>query len=252
MAQIYTVVRQTMLAAGAEQAWRYLVDGTLLTKWFADAGDLRPDAPFRFAFGDGDFFSGLVTEWHPPVSLGLEWRFLDVGPSFNIRFSLLPVGEQTELTVQDRGAATVEEAIGLRDGWEDFVMRCEKLVRTGENSRYRWTEVFGGTAFAENVPGILSCLAQPGVWRHYFNDSQIAVETNHEGLTFRFQDPAWNGVPTQGELKMTTNRGHSCLHVVHRGWETLAPEIQVAERSRYAANWAALLKQVECGGSLTA
>jgi uncharacterized protein YndB with AHSA1/START domain len=236
-----------MLPAPAEQAWPYLVDGGLLSKWFADSQDLRPGARFRFAFGDGDFFSGIVTEWDEPVSLGLEWRFLDVGPSFDIRFSLLSLGEQTELSVQDRGAVSVEEACGLREGWEDFLMRCEKFVRTGENCRYRWTEVFGGSAHVADEPVLQSRLRDPGLWRRFFNGSQITVGAGRRDLTLRFQDPAWDGASTEGELKFETRRGRPLLHVVHRGWAGLPQEIQVLERGRYAACWAAFLRQVECG-----
>ena len=252
MEHVYTVVRQTSLAASAEQCWRYLVDGGSLTQWFADSADVRPGAPFRFAFGDGDFFGGVVKEWDPPVSLGLEWRFLDVGPRFDIRMSLLPLGDRTELTVIDRGAGSVEEASGLHEGWEDFLSRYEKFVRTGENCRYRWTEVFGGTANVPDVPVLWSRLEDPGLWRRFFTGSQIASKPDPQTLTLQFRDPAWDGVLTQGELKIGTRQGRSLLHVAHRGWAGLPPDIQVTERSRYAAVWAAFLKQVECGDFVSA
>jgi len=161
------------------------VDGAMLTSWFADSAGLRPGGPFHAAFGDGDFFSGMVTEWDPPISLGLEWRFLGVGPSFDIRFSLLPVGDQTELTVTDRGAASVEEASGLREGWEDFLMRCEKLVRTGENSRYRWTETFGGTAYVTQGSAVLPRLADRKLWRAFFPGANTSVHTDAAIFTSR-------------------------------------------------------------------
>jgi uncharacterized protein YndB with AHSA1/START domain len=244
---IYTVVRQTMLSAAAEEAWRYLVDGALLTSWFADSDDLRPGGPFRFAFGDGDYFSGNVTEWDPPVSLGLEWRFLGVGPPFDIRFSLLPVGEQTELTVQDRGAASAAEAAGLSEGWEDFLMRCEKFVRTGENSRYRWTELFGGTAFVTDAPAVWSRLAEPAIWRGYFPGAETGVRKGAQAVEVSFRDPAWGDVCTQAELRVEARRGRCCLHLAHRGWGDLPFDSQVAERRRYAAGWAEFLRQIEAG-----
>jgi uncharacterized protein YndB with AHSA1/START domain len=252
MEHVYTVVRQTLLTATAEQCWPYLVDGGRLTQWFADSDDLRPGASFRFAFGDGDFFGGVVTQWDPPVSLGLEWRFLEVGPSFDIRFSLLPLGDRTELTVIDRGAESLEEASGLHEGWEDFLMRCEKFVRTGENCRYRWTEVFGGAANVVDVVGLWSQLEDPGLWRRFFAGSQIAMRADTQALTLQFRDPVWNGASTQGELKIGTRHGRSLLHVAHRGWGGLPLDIQVTERSRYAAVWAAFLKQVECGDFVAA
>lgn len=251
MDRIYTVVRQTMLSAAAEEAWRYLVDGALLTSWFAESGDLLPGEAFHAAFGDGDFFSGRVTEWDPPVSLGLEWRFLDVGPMFDIRFSLLPIGGETELTVQDRGAASVEEASGLREGWEDFLARCAKLVCTGENSRYRWTETFGGTAFVTDAPQAWSHLADSALWRAFFPGAESDVRKGTRTLNVGFQDPAWGEARTEAELTIAARRGRCCLHIVHRGWGNLPFDSQVAERKRYAAGWAALLKHMESASPAT-
>jgi len=238
---------QTMLSVGPEEAWRYLTLGALLSSWFADSEDLRPGGPFQFAFGDGDYFSGNVTEWQPSVSLGLEWRFLGVGPSFDIRFSLLPVGEQTELTVQDRGAASVEEAAGLREGWEDFLMRCEKLVRTGENSRYRWTETFGGTAFVRDATALWPRLADPSFWRSSFPDAETVIGQGTQPLEVSFRDSNWGEARTEAELRIAACRGRCCLHLAHRGWGTLPFDSQVGERRRYAARWAALLQQIETG-----
>ena len=58
----------------------------------------------------GDFFSGRVIEWDPGIVLGLRWKFVGCGPEYEVRFSLLRRKQGTELTVQDRGAITVEEA----------------------------------------------------------------------------------------------------------------------------------------------
>ena len=248
--RIYTAVRQTMLPATAKKAWRHLVEGASLTSWFADSDDLLPGGPFRFAFGDGDFFSGTVTRWEPPVSLGLEWRFLGVGPSFDIGISLLPVGEQTELTVRDRGAASAEEACGLREGWEDFLIRCEQFVRTGKNCRYRWTETFGGTAFITDGPAVWAQLSAPGLWRAFFPAAQTRVGKGTRKLTVSFRDPAWGEAATEAELSIEARLGRCCLHMAHRGWGALPFDAQVAERRRYAAVWTELLQQIETGKPL--
>src|SRR5205823_3337362 len=105
-------------------------------------------------FGDGDFFTGIVLNWEAPISLHLSWRFMGVGPEFEVRFSLLSQGEQTEVSVQDHGALTSEEAEGLHQGWEDFLMRLEQVIRTGQNSRYRWTEVISASSFAADAANL--------------------------------------------------------------------------------------------------
>ena len=246
MDRIYTVVRQTMLLASIEQAWRHLVDGPLLTKWFAASGDLGPGSPFHFAFGDGDFFSGFVTAWDPPVSLQLEWKFLGVGPSFDVQFSLLPVEEETELTVRDHGAASIKEAAGLREGWEDFLSRCAKTVRTGENSRYRWTELFGGTAFIRDKAALWASLTEPESWRAFFPGTEIGIQANApERLSVEFRDPAWNGLRTNGQVRLSSRKGQACLQATHGGWSSLPTVLQVEERARYASAWTRLLQEIE-------
>src|SRR6476620_2283841 len=88
--------------------------------------------------GDGDFFSGSVIEWDPGIILGVRWKFVGCGPEYEVRYSLLRRKQGTELTVQDRGAITIEEAECLRVGWSEFLMRFEKALVKNVNTRFNW------------------------------------------------------------------------------------------------------------------
>src|SRR6476620_11231515 len=88
--------------------------------------------------GDGDFFSGSVIEWDPGIILGVRWKFVGCGPEYEVRYSLLRRKQGTELTVQDRGALSVEEAECLRVGWSEFLMRFEQALLKNVNGRFNW------------------------------------------------------------------------------------------------------------------
>ena len=77
---MHTVSASIPIPHAPPEAWRDLTEGERLSCWFATSGDLRPGAPFQLDFGDGDFFVGEVTRWEEARCLGLEWRFMGLGP----------------------------------------------------------------------------------------------------------------------------------------------------------------------------
>src|SRR6185295_17127604 len=135
---MYTVVAQRQIPMPVEKVWDCLTKPELLAKWFADTEHFAPDAPVYMDVGDGDFFAGRVIEWDPGIILGFRWKFIGCGPEYEVRFSLLRRKQGTELTVQDRGALTVEDAECLRVGWSEFLMRFEKALVTNVNARFNW------------------------------------------------------------------------------------------------------------------
>ena len=142
---MYTVVAQRQIPAPVEKVWDHLTKPELLAKWFADTSYIGPDTPVCMETAGGDFFAGRVIEWDPGIVLGLRWKFLGCGPEYEVRFSLLRRKQGTELTVQDRGALTVEEAECLRVGWSEFLMRFEKSLLTNVNARFNWRKVVNVT-----------------------------------------------------------------------------------------------------------
>jgi uncharacterized protein YndB with AHSA1/START domain len=133
----------------------------LLRCWFADAERFGTDW-FEFQFGDGDFFAARVLVLHPPTSLTLNWRFLGVGPTFDIQDQLTAVGDSTDVVVTDRGALTEDERRSLCDGWADFLERLDTFSTTGRWSvrverglRRRHRAAFvGGSAGSTHRPGV--------------------------------------------------------------------------------------------------
>lgn len=241
-----TVVRQKLVPARWDECWPYLSEPHLLGEWFADTDQIRIGEPFRFDFGDGDFFAGRVVHVERPCSLFLEWRFMDVGPMFEIHWTALPAGDgETEITVRDRGATTVEEARGLQEGWEDFLMRLEQRLRTGQPCRYRWTEVLGATAFAGDTPELREALSDADWWRMQFPGEKFELHAADGEYTLVFSATAWGPVRTEAKVKLSRRDDLSCVSFVHQGWSNLAFGMQVPERARFARMWAKTLKVLE-------
>jgi uncharacterized protein YndB with AHSA1/START domain len=244
---IYTVVKEKLIHAEIDEVWSHLTEGELLTEWFADTHDLGPHAEFVFSFGDGDFFAGRVIEWEPPSSLQLTWKFMGVAQSFDIHFSLLPLGESTLLTLRDTGSVTAEEADGLVEGWEDFLMRLVQRIETKQRTRYVWSETIGVGALLGNGSSLAAKAFQDKAWwLTNFPDAHVSFNYRRsDAATFTISDDAWQGVSTV--VKLAVRRLEDCLYidVRHGGWTMLDASQQIPQRRRYAEFWARALQQLE-------
>jgi len=138
-----TAGQRCRIAAPREVVWRHLTEPDLVAEWFGDCDALSPDRSFRIDFGDGDFFVGRVAAWEAPGRLELVWKFMALGPEYQITFTLAEVDGETEVAVRDTGALTRAEADGLDEGWRDFLSRLHKRCVTGERARYQWTPSIG-------------------------------------------------------------------------------------------------------------
>ena len=229
-----------------EEAWKDLTDGARMTRWFADAEDLAPGAPFRFDFGDGDFFVGRVLRWEPPRSLSLSWRFMGVGPTFDVRFDLLPASGRTEVRVEDRGSRSAADAEVLREGWTDFLARLQQFARTGERARYDWSPVIGVGSFAAGAPSaVLETLRAPRWWEGAFGPGVSLGAQEPARQSAEFLAPSWGGVHTRAVVTAEDDPRGTYLAVTHGGWPELPGEIRIAERRRVAGLWARALDRLE-------
>ncbi len=246
-----TVFKEKIIPARIEEVWRHLTDAALLTEWFADTDGLKPQGEFVFSFGDGDFFSGHVVEWDAPEFLQIRWKFMGVGPSFNIQYSLRSLGESTRLNVRDEGALTEEEADGLREGWEDFLTRLEGRIRTGQPTRYQWSETINATVsvgkgFSKKTSVAKNAFHDDAWWRSNFPQAHASLETEGDNaLRFNVRDEAWNGVATTVKITLRQLEGGAYAEVNHAGWTALPAGRQLAERRRYAQLWTQALRQLE-------
>lgn len=237
---MYTVVAQRQVAAPVEKVWDYLTRPELLSKWFADTSYFGPDAPVYMETGAGDFLAGTVVEWDPGIVLGVRWKFLGLGPEYEVRFSLLRRKQGTELTVQDRGALTVEEAECLRVGWSEFLMRFEKALLKNVNARFNWRKTVNVTirVTEKNLEPLAAALKDPHWYEvalagvraqiHEPGENEIAVTLAHD---------AWGEVETRVSVKVKNIRGVDYAYVVHEGWAELPDKLAPTERRRFVGIW---------------
>ena len=237
---MYTVVAQRQIPAPVEKVWDHLTKPELLAKWFADTLYLGPEAPVYLETGDGDFFSGRVVEWDPGIVLGLRWKFMGAGPEYEVRYSLLRRKQGTELTVQDRGALTVEEAECLRVGWSEFLMRFEKSLLKNVNTRFNWRKAVNITIrVAESKHELLAAALHDPRWYqaalagvraqvHEPRVNEIAATIRHD---------AWGDAATRARVKLKNIRGVDYAYVAHEGWVELPSKLAQAERRRFVDVW---------------
>ena len=247
MIRRYTIVRQTSVCATLERCWPYLTDPQLIGEWFADTrGAFVTGGNFEFHFGDGDFFRGFVQAADEPVSLRFRWQFMGVGLTSEIEYALLPLGGgQTMVTVIDRSEHTDAGAAEMCEGWDDFLSRLARRIRTGENSRYRWTETIGcGAVFPGTPENARTYLRDRAVWAA-FPQTETVVSEGGDELTVSMASPAWNGCETEATLGFRLSETGTYVSVIHRGFDLLSADIQFDERRRYAAYWAAFLAELE-------
>jgi uncharacterized protein YndB with AHSA1/START domain len=237
---MYTVVAQRQIPAPLEKVWDYLTKPELLAKWFADTSNIGPDAPVYLETGAGDFFSGRVVEWDPGIVLCLRWKFLGCGPEYEVRFSMLRRKEGTELTVQDRGALTVEEAECLRVGWSEFLMRLEKALLKNVNTRFNWRKTVNLTIrVAETKQEPLSAALNDPRWYHAALAGVRAQTHAARGneIVATITSDAWGDVETRARVKLKNIRGVDYAYVAHEGWLELPAELAQAERRRFVGIW---------------
>jgi uncharacterized protein YndB with AHSA1/START domain len=237
---MYTVVAQRQIPMPVEKVWDYLTKPELLAKWFADTSYIGPDAPVHMETGDGDFFSGRVVEWDPGIVLGLRWKFDGCGPEYEVRFSLLRRKQGTELTVQDRGAITVEEAECLRVGWSEFLMRFEKSLLKNVNTRFNWRKALTLTIrVAETKQELLAAALNDPRWYQAALAgvrAQIHQPRGNE-IAATITNDAWGDVETRARVKLKNIRGVNYAYVAHEGWVELPANLALAERRRFVGIW---------------
>jgi uncharacterized protein YndB with AHSA1/START domain len=134
-----TVRAALRLTATPANAWSALTEPARLDQWLGSLdGKLVPGASLRLDFGDGDFFDIEVEDVTEPT-LAWSWRFMGCAPRDMIEFRVLERAGGSEVVVTDREPhRTREEALGLGEGWRDFLRRLALNLLTGERTRYDW------------------------------------------------------------------------------------------------------------------
>lgn len=236
---MYTVIAQREIPAPAGKVWAFLTQRDLLAMWFADTTSFQNSDPFRFDFGDGDFFSGTVTEWDPQIILGMNWKFMGIGPTYDIRYSLLRRKGGTEISIQDRGAITVEEAECLRVGWSEFLMRMAKSIQRDRIARFNWRKAITFTASIDNCSNELrSALSDPSWYEKTFSGAGAEIfEAGEKEILACLKDEKWGDGSTNIKLTFKCVRDRKYLLVSHEGWPELSLKVAEAERRRFVEMW---------------
>lgn len=237
---MYTVVAQRQIPAPVERVWDYLTKPELLALWFADTEAFGADAPVHMRTAGGDFFAGKVIEWDPGIILGVRWQFLGCGPEYEVRFSMLRRKQGTELTIQDRGALTVEEAECLRVGWSEFLMRFEKALVKNVSTRFNWRKALTLTI---RVPEkkkdlLVAALNDPRWYQAALAGVRAQIhEASETEINATFTHDDWGDAETQVRVRLRNIRGVDYAYVAHEGWAELPAQLAQAERKRFVSVW---------------
>ena len=247
---MYTVVAQRQIPAPVETVWDYLSKPELLSKWFADTSYIGPDAPVHLETAGGDFFSGRVIEWDPGIVLGVRWKFLGCGPEYEVRFSMLRRKQGAELTVQDRGAITVEEAECLRVGWSEFLMRFEKALLKNVNTRFNWRKQLTLTIRLAETKQLASALKDPRWYQVALAGVRAQIHEPRENeITATITHDAWGDAETHVRVRLRNIRGVDYAYVAHEGWSDLPAGLAEDERRRFVGIWLTALSDFSIDGS---
>lgn len=244
---MYTVVAQRQIPAPIETVWENLTQPELLKMWFADTERFAPDEPVKMEFGDGDFLAGRVIEWDPGIVLAMRWKSLGCGPEHEVRYSMLRRKSGTELTVQDRGAITVELAECLRVGWSEFLMRFEKSMLKKVSTRFNWRKAMNVTV--EVKPGaraaLKAALEDPGWYTNALAGVRAQLhESREEGVVAAaISHDAWGDAETSARVRLRNIRGVDYAFAVHEGWGELPGKIAEGERKRFVGVWIKALSE---------
>ena len=250
---MYTVTAQREIPLPVDEVWDHLTKPELLAKWFADTAELVPGEPVRMDFGDGDFLLGRVFEWKPGISLGFRWKFIGHGPEYEVRYSMLRRKDGTELTVQDRGALTQEEAECLRVGWSEFLLRLNKAIDKNVYTRFQWRKVFLFTYEIEPAKRdeLLAALTDPDWYHASLAGVHARIESSDEKvINAILTHEAWGTVETRVRVKLKNLHGVEYAYFTHEGWPQLPGELAESERRRFVSVWLNAMAEISASSVL--
>lgn len=244
---VVTVVAHRLVPAPIEVTWRFLTEAPLVSQWLADVERLAPWEPFRFDFGDGDFFVGQMGEWHRPSAIAFRIKFMNLAPEFRTDYALQPLGRETFVTVREGAATSEAHAAVLQRKWDDLLSRLEARVRSGNAARRPWMETIAPIVRVNADAAEIVDAIKDEEWRHTsFPTARIVVRfPSSNALVLTFEDAsAWSGRVTTATLQIERVGDDSVVSVAHCGWGALGQEARQRERRRYAEHWARALERL--------
>lgn len=245
---MYIVTAQQQIPLPVHEVWDYLTRPELLSRWFGDTSHLGPGEQFRMDFGDGDFLSGRVIEWDPGIVLGLRWRFIGHGPEYEVRYSMLHRKDGTELTVQDRGAITQQEAECMRVGWAEFLLRLNKAIVKNVNTRFSWRKAFLFTIAVAQREAFVTALTDPDWYHASLGGVHARIRDCDENeINSIITHDAWGTVETRLRVRLKNIRGTDYAIFAHEGWPQLPGNLAEEERRRFVTVWLDAMSEFAVG-----
>lgn len=242
--EIFVATQQVTISQKREIVWNLLTDPNEISKWFADAEPAGKSGFVNYSFGDGDFFETRTLVSRAPDYLEWEWRFMGLGPSYQIKFSLAESDGKTVVKVEDFGSITESEAESLTEGWMDFFNRLKSYAESGENSRYLWSQEISLSAWLpEKVQDQTIAEIFPiQNWQNEFPEAEVTqVESDANRAVWVLKEKDWRA-ETQVTASLRNVRSKRYLTIYHDGWEDILElPLNVEQRRRYADAWRRLL-----------
>lgn len=240
----FVAIQEVTISRTREIVWSLLTDPNEISKWFADAEPTGKPEFVNYSFGDGDFFETRTLVSQAPDYLEWEWKFMGLGPSYQIKFSLAENDGKTVVKVEDFGSITESEATSLTEGWMDFFGRLKSYAESGENSRYLWSQEISLSAWLpEKIknPTISSVLPVQN-WQSEFPEAEITqLESDANRSVWSLKCKDWRA-ETKVTASLRNARSKNYLTIYHDGWEDILElPLNVAQRRRYADAWRRVL-----------
>ena len=104
-------ILEKVLNAPPARVWQALTDPQQMHDWYFDIPDFRAEPGFEFEFTAGSEEKQYrhvckVTEADPNRTLAYSWRYADYPGDSEVRFELIPEGQQTRLRLTHQGIHT--------------------------------------------------------------------------------------------------------------------------------------------------
>lgn len=122
--------RRQELPVGVEEAWRWLVDGELLTRWAATRAEAKPgpDGGLRLAAREtGWDEEGATVDWRPPEIWALAFRRPAWPVATRLVLELSPRPGGCEISVLQQGFERLPLSEGLTV-WERYRRRWQEAL----------------------------------------------------------------------------------------------------------------------------